>query len=488
MTTRFVQGAIWMIAMRWAIRFAGLISTLILARTLTPADFGIVAMSSMVTGLVAIFLEAGTWQVLLRMPDATREAYDTAWTITILQAVVLALIVYFAAYPASLYFKEPRLVDVMQVMAVGSIIGSFSNVGILMFRRDLDFKSDFFFGFYSKVLTVIPTIILALMYRSYWALVAGGIIGSLLEVTVSYVMHPFRPRFGLGHWRQFLSFAMWITPANFANFLNQKTDVFVVGYIANTAQLGTYNVASELSRMATAEIVIPMARAIYPNYAKLKDNLAELTEAFLIVLRTVGIVSFGFGFGIAAVANDVVHVVLGSQWEFAVPLITWLGIFGTFSAIQSTVAGHILIVLKRERAVLIITLARLVVFASSVLAAASLGTVVDIAMAAALSTGAFTMACLFYLPRALPVSAWRIVREMVRLFFAALVMLFVVRALHADSIQSHLATLVIDVLTGGVVFTAIVLLTWVATGRPDGPEKRVLAYLSTKLGSADQPT
>lgn len=487
MTTRFVQGTIWMIAMRWAIRSAGLISTLILARTLTPADFGIVAMSSLVTGLVSIFLEAGTWQVLLRMPDATREDYDTAWTIAILQAVLLALIVYFAAYPASLYFKEPRLVEVVQVMAVGSIVGSFSNIGILMFRRDLDFKSDFLFGFYSKVLTVIPTIILALIYRSYWALVAGTIIGRVLEVGVSYLMHSFRPRFGLGQWRQFFAFAMWMTPANFASFLNQKTDVFVVGYVANTAHLGAYNVASELSRMATAEIVIPMARAIYPNYVKLKDDLAELTEAFLIVLRTVGIVSFAFGFGIAAVANDVVYVVLGNQWEFAVPLIAWLGIFGTFTAIQSTVAGHILIVLARERAVFIITLARLVVFASSVIAAAKFGTVVDIAMAAALSTGVFTMACLFYLPRALPVSVWRIVQDVVRVFFAALVMFFVVRALHADSIQSHLVTLAIDVFTGGVVFTVIVVLTWAATGRPDGPEKRVLAYLSAKFGKADPP-
>lgn len=482
MTTRFVEGAIWMIGMRWAIRSAGLVSTLILARTLTPADFGIVAMSSLVSGLLGIFLEMGTWQVLLRMRDAGREAYDTAWTITLIQSILVAAIIFVAAYPAAIYFKEPRLVAVMQFLAAGGVIAGFSNIGVLMFRRDLDFKSDFLFGFYSKVLTVIPTIILALIYRNYWALVAGVLIGHALEVAVSYLMHPFRPRFRISEWRQFLSFAVWITPANVANFLNQKTDVFIVGYIGNTAQLGAYNVASELSRMATAEIVIPMARAIYPNYAKLKDNLKELTESFLIVLRTVSIVSFSFGFGIAAVSEDIVYVILGDQWGFAVPLVSWLGVFGTFAAIQSTVSGHILIVLNRERTVFVITWARLLVFAASVLTAAMLGNVVDIAMATALSTAAFTVGCLFYLPKALPVPVTRLLLEIFRVFLTALVMFAAVRTLHSQTIPSHLTTLAIDVVTGASVFTVILGLSWIAAGRPDGPEKRVIKLISDRLG------
>ncbi|MBK7674434.1 MAG: lipopolysaccharide biosynthesis protein [Candidatus Accumulibacter sp.] len=481
MKTKFVQGAVWMICMRWAIRCAGLVSTLILARILTPADFGIVAMSSLVSGLLDIILELGTWQVLLRMRHADRQAYDTAWTITLIQSILLAVIVYFVAYPAALYFHEPRLVAVMQVLAAGSVIGGLGNIGIIMFRRDLDFKSDFLVGFYSKVLAVIPTIILALVFRSYWALVAGTIIGTALAVIVSYVMHPFRPRLRLSEWRQFTTFATWMTPAGIANFLNQKADVFVVGYVANTAQLGAYNVASELSRMATAEIVIPMARAIYPNYAKLKDNLDELTSAFLIVLRTVGIVTFSAGFGIAAVADDLVHVVLGKQWGFAVPLIEWLGVFGTFAAIQSTIAGHILIVLNRERTVFVISWLRLGVFGSSILVAAWAGTVVDVAIAGTLSTAAFTVGCLLYLPKVLPVSATRILRDFVRILLTALAMFAVVKALHSHEIESHFVTLFIDVATGAAVFSLILYVSWIAEGRPDGPENRIINLVSGTL-------
>src|SRR5690606_26523697 len=146
----------------------------------------------------------------------------------------------------------------------GSTLNGLINIGVVMLRRDLDFKRDFMLGFYAKVVTVIPTIALALLYRSYWALVVGPIIGRAVEVLISYIMHPFRPRLCLSGWQRFLTFSLWMTPSNIASYLSNRADVFIVGYIANTAQLGIYNVASELSRMATAEVVIPMSRAIYP--------------------------------------------------------------------------------------------------------------------------------------------------------------------------------------------------------------------------------
>ncbi len=177
------------------------------------------------------------------------------------------------------------------------------NIGIVMFRRDLDFRRDFIFGLLGKLVHVVPTVALALAYRSYWALVAGGILGAAFEIMLSYRMHPFRPRLSLQNWRQFTNYALWITPSNIANFLNKKVDVFIVGFLASTAQLGAYNVAAELSRMATEEIVTPLARATFPNYAKLKDNLEELSVAFRNVFRTVCMISFAFGFGIAAVAR-----------------------------------------------------------------------------------------------------------------------------------------------------------------------------------------
>ncbi len=155
-----------MIAMRWAIRAAGLVSTVILARILTPDDFGVVAMSSLVLGLLSVLSDMGTWQVLIRSGETDRRAYDTAWTIMLLQAAVLAVLMFAAAYPAALFFKDPRLTPVIQLVALGSVVTGFQNVGVIMFRRDLDFRRDFLFGSYSKVIVVIPTVAMALVFRN----------------------------------------------------------------------------------------------------------------------------------------------------------------------------------------------------------------------------------------------------------------------------------------------------------------------------------
>lgn len=480
--TRFVQGSLWAIAMRWSIRGAGLLSTLVLARLLTPEDFGIVAMGTLVGGLLASMSEMGIWQLLLRMRNADRSAYDTAWTIMLIQGVVLALAIFFAAYPAADYFKEPRLAAVMQVSALGSIIGALSNIGTVMFRRDLDFRNDFIFEFVGKVLHVVPVVVLALVWRSYWALIIGRLVGHVLDVLFSYRMHPFRPRLSLQGWRQFASYSVWITPAYIANFLNQKADVFIVGYVGSTAQMGAYNVASELSRMATAEIVQPLARAVYPNYAKLKEHVDELTKAFLIVLRTVGVIAFSAGFWIGAVADDIVHVVLGDQWGFAVPLMPWMGLFGAFAVVLTTVSGHILVVRHKERSMFVITWARLAVFSGSLVVTMQLGgDVVDLAMVAALSTAAVMIACLFYLPRVLDVSALGMLLEIGRVFAIGLVMFIVIRALHWSHAPFRLLSLLLDSAVGAAVYVTLVGLTWHLAGRPDGPERRIVDLMRRRL-------
>jgi O-antigen/teichoic acid export membrane protein len=234
--------------------------------------------------------------------------------------------------------------------------------------------------------------------------------------------------------------------------------------------------------MATSEIVTPMSRAIFPNYAKLSDNLDELTRAFLNVVRTVAIISFAFGLGIAAVAEDAVLLLLGDQWRFAVPLVQWLGIFGAFASLLSTVTGHILIVLKREPLMLVFNWMRLGIFTAAVVAAAYVGGAVEIAMAAAASTAAITLGWLLYQPRVVPVRAGRMLMETARILAAAAVAFAAVRFLHDPDVGPRPLRLLMDLTVGGAVFVALVGLSWLAAGRPDGPERRFIGLLSRKLG------
>lgn len=470
-----------MIALRWAVRGTGLLSTLVLARVLTPADFGIVAMGTLVAGLLTAVTDMGTWQLLLRTKNQDRGAYDTAWTIILLQSLLLALVVFLAAYPASLYFKEPRLEAVMQVSALGGVFVGLNNIGLVMFRRDLNFRMDFVTGLLTKVFAVVPTLALVLIYRNYWALVAGTLVGAACETVLSYVLHPYRPRLSLARWREFASYSIWMTPAHVAGYLNKKADVFIVGYMGSTSQMGTYNVAAELAQMATTELAQPLTRSVFPNFAKLKDDVTELTSAFVKVLHTVMLIGFAFGFGTAAVADDFVHLLLGDQWTHAVPLVRWLAVFGAFSIVLHTLMGHILIVTHRESLMFRLTWLRLIVFTASLLLAGIYGQVIDIARAALASTAVLTLGCLLLMPRILPLSAWALLRMLSGTLVIAAAMYAAVTQLHPAAIPWRAARLLVDVTVGAVVFSGLTLALWRARGSPDGIEKKVIELVGGRL-------
>jgi O-antigen/teichoic acid export membrane protein len=480
--TRFVEGTLWMIALRWAVRGVGLLSTLILARLLTPADFGIVAMSTLVAGLLTAMTNMGTWQLLLRTRNPDRGAYDTAWTITLLQSLLLALAVFLAAYPASLYFKEPRLEAVIQVSAFGGVFAGLNNIGLVMFRRDLNFRMDFVTSLLTKVASVVPILVLVLIYRNYWALVAGRLVGAALEAALSYVLHPYRPRLSLERWREFASYSVWVTPANIAGYLNNKADVFIVGYLGSTSQMGAYNVAAELSQLATGELAQPLMRSVYPNFAKLKDDMAALTSAFAKVLHTVMLLGFGFGFGTAAVADDLIHLLLGDQWTYAVPLLRWLALFGAFAIVLHTLTGHVLIVIHREDLMFKLTWLRLIVFSASLVLAGTYGQVLDIAKAAALSTALLMLGCLMLMPRILPqLSVWALLRSLLGALTAATLMYWAVDLLHMQAIPFRIVRLAMDVTVGATVFSSLTLVLWVARGKPDGIESKVIELVAGRV-------
>ena len=262
-----LRGSAWMVAMRWSMRFIGLISTAILARLLDPQDFGLVAMGTLVLGLLEVFFELGTAQLLIRIQDAKREHYDTAWTIVLIQSFLLAAGLYALAPWAAAYYGEPRVESVIRWLALASVAQGLSNIATVDFRKNLDFAKDFRFELYARLSGFILTVALAFTLRSYWALVIAMIAGGVARSGFSYLMHPFRPRLSLVHWRQFLTFSMWVTPGSVANYLNNRLDSFVIGAVNTAAQLGIYHVASEMSRMVTSELAIPIQRALFPAFA-----------------------------------------------------------------------------------------------------------------------------------------------------------------------------------------------------------------------------
>jgi O-antigen/teichoic acid export membrane protein len=158
------RGAAWMVLMRLVIRAAGLVNMVILARLLVPEDFGLIAMAMLVVGAIDIVSEFNFDVVLIKKQAASRADYDTAWTLSIIRGAVVCLLLIAVADPAAELFDEPRLAAVAAVLALSPLLLGLQNIGVVDFRKRLDFRRDFLLMAGAKVVAVVVTVGLALIW------------------------------------------------------------------------------------------------------------------------------------------------------------------------------------------------------------------------------------------------------------------------------------------------------------------------------------
>ena len=470
--------------MRWAIRSIGLVSTAILARLLMPADFGIVAMAMVIVGLFDVFTFLGVDLALIRNREASRAHYDTAWTIGLIQKAGIALMLVIASPLAALYFKEPRVLPVIWVLAAAGIVGGLGNIGVVDFRKDLNFAKDFQLGVLRKILGFVVTISLAFWLRSYWALILGSLFRSVAGVGLTYAMHPYRPRLCLAKFRDIWSFSQWLLFFHVGRFLTAKIDRFVIGAFGNASAMGAYQVADYATTSFTNELVLPVGRAAFPSYARLAHAPAELAEAYRKTLGFIALLCIPAGFGVSAIAGDLVTVLLTDKFAQSVPIVEWLGLFGasaglTFSAFPLILAAGSI---KRYAQ---LTWGHLIVLGAMFLVVMGAHDITRIAMVRALIGTLYIGPVFFLVTRIVPVGFAGLVGAVIRPALAGATMFFVVRTVESAFLGSPFLALAVKVAVGAGVYGLSLLVLWFISGRPDGPERTVLTMVRQKLSRRD---
>ena len=468
-----IQGSLWMVAMRWSIRGIGLVSTIILARLLVPADFGLVAMAMLLVGLLDTLVAFGVDIALIQREKVERSHFDTAWTIQVLQGVFIGVTLVICAPLAARYFSDARIIPLIYVIAVGAAAQGFTNIGIVAFRKDLDFVREFRFMVGRKLVTFVVTIGMAFWLRNYWALAMGMVTGRLLSVMLSYIMHPYRPKFSLEAVKDIWSFSQWMLIINIGNYIGEKIDEFIVGGIANAEKLGLYTISSEISSLPTTEILYPISRALFPGYAKLASDHDRLANAYLNVIGFISIFAIAAGVGLSLVATDLIQILLGDKWADAAPLMQWLAIFGIFRAIYGQ-AGNVLIVLGHINRLAMITWIQIILLVPLAVFMGERYGLIGIAQIKNL-VAIFVMAMIFAaLCNTGLVTIRQILGRVWRPLIAGVVMAAAVNALRDETIHMAAIGLFRDVSIGAVTYTVSLLLLWRLSGRPSGAESFIL--------------
>lgn len=478
-------GAVWMVALRFLERGIGFISTLVLARLLVPADFGLVAMAMAVFAFVEMAGYFGFDLALLRDKDAPRSAFDSAWTLYVIHGTLAALLLLALAVPAARFFEEPRLTPVMLCLALVAFVQGFDNIGTVYFRKEFRFGAEFRFMLARKLVGFVATVGLALWWQNHWALIGGMAAQRAAATVLSYTMHPYRPRLALGHARALFGFSSWIVGARLLEYMKGRGPDFMIGRWLDSASLGLYKVAREIATLPSTELMVPILRAVFPGYAQHADDRARLAQSFLHTQGTILLCTLPVCVCLMLLAAPVQQALLGSHWAAAVPLIEICALYGAVSLPQLSsysifevlgVPQRLMAVRAIENAVLLPAIGVVLWQGGGLIGVAWCLVAVQLALAPVVAG---------FIGQLLPVTAaqrWAMLwRPLLGAAVAGMVLhlLQAQRWLDGSSLRAFLV-LALGFAVGLLSFLVTVALAWWAVGRPSGAERTVWRMLSER--------
>jgi len=340
------KGAVWMVAARLAVKGIGIVSIMILARVLTPDDFGVIALASSIYAMIELMRSMGFDTVLIQNQNAGREHYDTAWTLQIIFSTIAALAMVIISQPLANYYGDERLAPVLWVMGCMTFLNGLANIGVVEFRKKMTFNKEFIFQVLVKLSGFIVTIPLALYWKSYWAMLMGMLVTRVVTLWLSYHMQSYRPKLSLSVYKEILGFSAWLFLNNVLKFMGLHGQNFITAKLAGSGGLGVLSISTEIGMLVSNELVAPINRAAYPGYAKVAGNVKELKSLYLKILSHVALVSSFGGFVIASTASVFVPVLLGDKWMESIELLQIISISGVLVGLNSN-AGYIYIVLGK---------------------------------------------------------------------------------------------------------------------------------------------
>lgn len=468
---KLFSGSVFMLLTRLIVKGIGLISSIILARLLVPEDFGLVAIATAVFAFIELFGAFGLETALIQRQTKCENDYNTAWTFKVGFGLFTALVLLAIAPLVAEFYKDPRLTEVIWVISLTAFLGGLSNIGVVDFQTNLDFRRELKFQVIPKLLSFCVTVTLAFTLRNYWALVFGMLASQAIRLIASYVMHPYRPKFSLASVGALFSFSKWLLLNNVLFYVNTRLTELVLGRILSPAAVGVFSIGNEIASMPTTEMAAPINRASFPVYSKFKENLQELKRAYKNTVALSSGISVPAAVGIFAVCPLFVEVVLGEAWMAAVPLMQWIALGSVLMGLSTNIA-YVFMALGKPYFSFIISLLRALAFLPLLLLWADEYGLPGVGKAFFITSGVMFIASQISIMWLLRLSIMDILMPMIRPLLGSLVLVIAVEWTLTFSLPAFLALLV-AIVTGMLSYALASWLSWLLFGKPEGIEKVV---------------
>ena len=314
-------------------------TTVVLARLVLPADFGLMGIALVVVGFVTLFKDVGTSAAVIQKRDLTPGLLSTVFWSNVAIGSVAAAALAALAPAIAVVFNEPELVDVVRALSVSYAISSIAVVPQALMERELAFRLISRIEVVGALVGGILGISAALAGLGVWSLVVQAIATVVVTAGLYWTLGSFRPS---RHWRRdelrsVAAFSAGIAGFNVFNFAARNADNLLIGRFLGAEALGYYALAYRVMLYPLQAVSSVVGRVMYPVYAGWQDDDRAIQDAYLRVVRTIAYITFPMVLGIGATADRLVVSLFGPIWATTAPVLTILVPVALVQTIATTV-------------------------------------------------------------------------------------------------------------------------------------------------------
>ena len=337
MSHRVLRAAAWVLSLRMLGRAATIVRTFVLVRLLTPHDFGLVGMAVAVIACAEALSNTGVHLALLGRHDDSREEYDSAWSIGVIRGAAVTAVLLLVAPVVAAFFGAEDATGILRLMALAPLIDGLGNIGVIEYRRDASFGPYNLLHAAGEAADLAVAIPLALMTRSAWAMAWAWIALWVVRTAVSYVIHPYRPRFRIDpvQARALLRYSGHVTSASGVSWLLGGGVEVTIGRILGVEALGLFRMAKLVAGVLPTEIAGVIAWVAVGTLAKLNASADRLRSTVLDLLWFTVVPAVPFCVGTLLFAPEIVAIGLGPRWAGIVPAVRVMAVLGLMRSLTA---------------------------------------------------------------------------------------------------------------------------------------------------------
>jgi O-antigen/teichoic acid export membrane protein len=364
---RIVRGSAWTAARQGVQQACALIQLVVVARLVPPAEVGLFAMATLVLTITRALTETGFEQALIQRPELDDETLDVGFSVVLLRAALVATVVMGGAGLFAGFFGEPRVAELLRVLAASMLIEGFTNNRVAMFQRELEFRRYFFFHAAGQIVGLTTTLVSAYMLRNVWAVVYGQLAGSTARVLASYLLTSRRPRlrFRFDIARELMGYGRWVGASSVLLFLLVNGDNLFIGKVIGATALAYYAWAYQLANLPALFITQILSSVMFPALAAVRSEPERLGQLFARSMRLTLLLTLPSAMLIAVLCEPFTRALLGARWLPIVPITYALSCFGVMRALGAS-AGALFLAIGRPDLRTKIQVAQLAVFGAAI--------------------------------------------------------------------------------------------------------------------------